>query len=51
MNWWGDDNCKYCGYKKWSERCEAMSKQGMQCEDTKYHSGKHYYHGIRRFFD
>ena len=38
MNWWGDDNCKYCGYKKWSERCGAMSKQGMQCDCLLYTS-------------
>ena len=51
MNWYGDNSCKYCGYEKWSERCPVWNKDGNQCEDVRYHSGRHWVSEIRKYFD
>lgn len=51
MNWHGGNICKWCGYKKWSERCPAFNPDGMQCEDIKYHYGKHWIASIKKYFD
>jgi len=51
MNWYGDSVCKHCGYQRWSERCEAFNKEGMQCQDVKYHSGRHWVATRKVYFD